>query len=165
MKELLTQAELKELLHYNPDTGALTWLKSGKGRKANGETKGLNNGYFTIRIKGRQYKSHRLAWLYVYGVWPKDQVDHINHITTDNRIANLREVTNQENHRNASLSKNNTSGVTGVYWHKQIKKWLASIHVDYKKTHLGCFDKFEDAIAARKKAENKYGFHENHGAS
>ena len=119
---MITQKELKDLLHYDPETGVFTWLKSGKGRKANGETRGLTNGYFTIRINWRQYKAHRLAWLYVYGVWPKGQIDHINHNTTDNRIANLREVTNQENHRNMSLSKNNTSGVTGVYWGKQLEK-------------------------------------------
>jgi hypothetical protein len=75
----------------------------------------------------------------------------------------LRDVSNQENQRNKSRQSRNTSGVTGVHWHKRDKKWIARIKVDKKDLYIGMFDTFEEAVAARKEAEIKYGFHENHG--
>lgn len=160
---MITQKELKELLNYNPDTGIFTWRYSRRGAKK-GSTAGSNDGYgyTSIRVNSKPYGSHRLAWLYMFGAWPKNQIDHINHDRVDNRIENLREVTRQENGRNLALNKKNTSGVTGV--RRKGNQWYATIGVNGSKVRLGGFkDKFE-AICARKSANNKYGFHKNHGS-
>ena len=161
---MTTQSELKEALNYNPETGVFTWIISrGNGVKS-GDVAGyiMLNGYASIRIGKISYLSHRLAFLYVYGRWPKE-IDHINHDKSDNRWVNLREVSKQENQRNRSMNKNNTSGVAGVGWDKKNNRWEAQIKAKGKSIKLGRFiDKFE-AICARKSANNKYGFHENHG--
>ena len=159
---MLTQSELKEKLHYNPETGIFTWLLH---RSKRGETAGsiTNKKYAVVGIGLKQYAAHRLAWLYMYGVWPKDQIDHINHVRDDNRISNLREASHKENGKNQSIKKSNNSGVTGVYWAKIHKKWYAQIRVNGKNKHLGCFDAKEDAILCREKANTLYGFHERHG--
>lgn len=123
----LTQDELKELLHYDPDTGVFTWKVSPTNNVKVGDVAGCRypEGYIKVHFKGKPYRAHRLAFLYMTGEWPKDQVDHINHIRDDNRWRNLRDVSHQENHRNMTRQKNNTSGVTGVYWEKAKKKWCA----------------------------------------
>jgi len=97
------------------------------------------------------------------GAFPLDEVDHENHIKDDNRWLNLVAATHPENSRNQSLHKNNNSGYTGVHWSKDSNKWLSKIRINGKDTHLGSFDELEDAAEARKEAEVKYGFHENHG--
>jgi len=161
---MITQKELKEILDYNPETGVFIWLKHNKNQKSIGDAAGhlMAEGRTSIRINYISYLLHRLAWLYVYGKWP-NEIDHINHNQSDNRISNLREVTHRENMLNQSMCKNNTSGVTGVYWHKKNNKWFASIMVKGVAIHLGIsFDKFE-MMCARKSAEIKYGFHVNHG--
>ena len=163
--DILAQKELKELLHYDPDTGVFTWVASPSTIVKIGDITGCpdSRGYLVIGIKGKIYKSHRLAWLYMMGEWPTGEIDHINHIKNDNRWINLREVTHKENGRNQALSKNSTSGACGVHWVKRDEKWRTRIKVNGENLHLGCFfDKFE-AICARKSAENKYGFHPNHG--
>ena len=83
-------------------------------------------------------------------------VDHINHDITDNRKNNLRISTHQQNMMNTKIQKNNTSGVTGVKWHKGISKWIADITVSNERIYLGCFDNFNNAVQARRKAEQKY---------
>lgn len=160
---MVTQDRLKELMYYNPKTGVFTWRSDGKPRIKAGDKAGCKSlGYITIRINRRNYKAHRLAWMYIYGGWPK-QIDHINHIKDDNRLINLREVTIQENGQNRLMNKNNTSGVMGVVWANLKNRWQGQIKVGGKQIHLGYFlDKFE-AVCARKSAELKYGFHENHG--
>ena len=161
---MLTQEKLKQLLHYNPDTGVFSWLVSrGNVVKAGDIAGWINKGYRMIKINGKNYSSHRLAWLYITGAFPEDQIDHVKHNKTDNRFTKLREATNQENSKNCSKSKNNVSGVTGVSWNKRDKTWSAMIGVNKKTTYLGSSkDKFE-VICARKSADNKYGFHPNHG--
>ena len=154
----LTQAEALQLFIYDQDTGVLIWKKSEK-------TAGYVNtgdGYITVMVGGKNYKAHRIAWLMTYGYWP-NQVDHIDHDRINNRIANLREVCQQENSRNMSLRGTNTSGHVGVSWHKKANKWAASITIDYKARHLGLFSNFEDAVLARKEASDNYKFHKNHG--
>ena len=130
-----------------------------------GDVAGWRNptGYIRMKVGGKLYLAHRLAFLYMTGKWPEDQVDHINHIRDDNRWCNLREVSHQENHKNQSKPKSNTSGVTGVCWCKRYKKWKAQIKVEGKVKNLGSFTSKEDATKARKEAEIKYGFHDNHG--
>jgi hypothetical protein len=92
----------------------------------------------------------------VHGVWPEDQIDHINRDRADNRIENLREVTNKQNQQNRSTNSDNTSGHTGVSWYKPYSKWRAQIKHNHKVIHLGYFTNIEDAIAARKAAEKLY---------
>ena len=168
---------LRKLLRYEPDTGNLFWrhrdaslFKTERhcktwhnryGGKPAGCIRG--DGYITIRLSGRGLSAHRVAWAIHHNTWPTDQLDHINGETADNRIENLREVTNQENQKNRKLPCTNTSGVMGVSWNKQKAKWVAQITVDGKYIYLGRFNSFEDAAAARLKAEIENDFHKNHG--
>jgi hypothetical protein len=154
----LTQARLKERLHYDPDTGIFTWVKPSfmrpdfVGKAAGGDV----NGYVSICIDRKNYPAHRLAWLYVHGRWPDSEIDHINRNRSDNRIRNLREATHAENLRNMSMGKNNTSGVLGVSWDSKNQKWRAHITVNAKFKSVGRFVHKEDAISARRAAAEKY---------
>ena len=125
---MITQKELKELLHYDPGTGVFVWKNIiTANQKKNGDVAGGydDKGYIKIRINYKHYLAHRLAWLYVYGEWPSKHLDHINRNPSDNRISNLREATHLENNKNASKRKDNTSGYKGVNWHARNKKWIA----------------------------------------
>ena len=161
---MITQKEIKEMLSYNPNTGCFIWMVSRGSAKVGDAAGGINGkGYFQIRVKGKIYLSHRLAWMITHGKFPEYDTDHINHDRADNRIVNLREVTRQENMKNASLYKTNTSGCCGISWFKSDGKWMAYIKLNGKDAYLGLFtDKFE-AICARKSAENTHGYHANHG--
>jgi hypothetical protein len=146
----MTQQELKELLHYNQDTGIFTWIAKNK------IAGGINSqGYVAIKIKNKIYKAHRLAWLYVHGVWPSI-VDHINRIKNDNKLSNLRLATQSENQFNSNLRKDNTSGIKGITWHKPAKKWLVQIRINKKKTYIGIYEDFEMARIAIDLARKKY---------
>ena len=162
---MITQARLKEVLHYNKESGIFVWHSPTTRRVKKGDIAGNVNdmGYIRIRVDGKSYRGHRLAWLYVYGKLPEKQIDHINHNRADNRIENLREVNNIENSKNHSIGINNTSGVVGVYWCNTNKRWKATIKINYKSVALGIFTCFSDAVNARKNAEVMYGFHKNHG--
>lgn len=166
MKEV-TQEKLKELFRYAPDTGVFTRLVSVASMARAGDIAGNTDGqgYLRIRVEGKLYKAHRLAWLYTNGEFPQDQIDHINGVRDDNRIANLRAVNRTENMKNTKIRTDNTSGVLGVGWHKGTDKWLATINVKGVKKYLGYFTDIKDAVAARKKANILYGYHENHGRS
>jgi len=163
-QDALSQDLLKDLLRYNPETGEFRWaiVKRGCGF---GKIAGFRarKDYRRIRINGEPYQAHRLAWLYMYGDWPIDQLDHINGNKDDNRIINLRSVSHLENHRNQKLRSTNTSGVMGVSWHKPASKWQAQVKVKGESIHLGSFSEFADAVAARQEANVKYGYHPNHG--
>ena len=162
---MLSQEELKELLHYEPGTGVFTRLVSTAGHVKVGDVAGTRekSGYIRISVKNKQYRAHRLAHLYMTGEWPEHQIDHDDHIRHNNKWDNLNEATNQENHKNQTKRSTNTSGITGVYWNKDLEKWEGKIKVNGKSKYLGVnTDKFE-VICARKSAENKHGFHENHG--
>jgi len=174
---MITQDRLKEILHYNPNTGIFTWLKRKQtdfktlaslnsfNNKHAGKIAGTldTDGYVLIRIFSKSYKAHRLAWLYIYGEFPENGIDHENHIKNDNRIYELRPANALKNARNRLLNKNNTTGVSGVCWRKYINKWEARISVKGKYIHLGSFTDKKDAIAARKGAEVNFDFHPNHG--
>lgn len=123
-----------------------------------------NLGYVKISIEGKGYYAHKLAWMFHYGEYPVGGViDHINHDKADNRIDNLRLITQKENMKNRKKHKNNKSGCAGVDWINSSCSWRARIKVDYKTIHLGMFKRFSDAVDARKNAEVLYGFHKNHG--
>ena len=154
----LTAEELRELLHYDQETGIFTRKVSTSNRVKVGAVAGCPGGYgyLLISVHSRLYQAHRLAWLYMYGEWPKGQIDHLNRNRSDNRIANLRDVTQKQNLQNRSKSSTNTSGHPGVVWHKRISKWLAYIKHNYKQIHLGYFSILEEALSARKAAEKLY---------
>lgn len=158
---MLTQSRVKEVLEYSPSTGDLVWCGKRRGRPKNGTTAGSINscGYITLSVDGKVYQAHRVVWLHVYGEFPKGGIDHINRVKTDNRIENLRCATTSENMRNRSIGKNNTSGHMGVSWNEGMERWVAFIS-DGRRITLGIFVDKEDAIAARKIAEKKYGYKE-----
>ena len=149
---MLTQAEVKELLKYDPATGVFTWLvpRSSNSIKA-GTVAGslMHTGYVQIQIGKARYMGHRLAWLYVYGYFPENSIDHINRRRTDNRIENLREVSNSCNIRNSKPHSNNTSGVKGVCWAKRVQRWQADVKVNGRKIGLGRSKCFVEAVAHR----------------
>ena len=150
----LTQIELRNILDYAPETGCFTWRKSPSDKIRVGQIAGGRHcqGYTSITFLGQKYLAHRLAWLYCFGVWPKDQIDHINGVKTDNRIKNLREATAVENGRNMRLPKDNTSGYKGVYRDRTRRKWLAHIRVNGVMKNLGRFTDIEAAANAYAKA-------------
>lgn len=173
---------LRSLLRYEPETGKLYWLprdttlfREGKipveracriwnSRYADKEAFTANSrGYRVGGIFGRTYEAHRVIWAITHGEWPSDKSDHENGVRNDNRIANLRDVSTQENGKNSKLPSSNTSGVIGVGWRQQKAKWRASIRAEGRHIHLGYFTDFDAAVSARKAAEARYGFHRNHG--
>ena len=123
-----------------------------------------DGGYLFCWYQGRRRRHHHAVWEEANGPLPEGyEIDHINGVRSDNRLENLRLVTRQENMRNAKVYGTNTSGVTGVAWKKDKRKWKAYIMVDYKQKHLGYYTDWFDAVCARMSANNTYGFHENHG--
>jgi len=111
------------------------------------------SGYKVIGVDGKLYLAHRLAWFFVHGNWPSDQIDHINGIKDDNRICNLREATTSENHQNMPLIKSNRSGAVGVHWDRASGRWMAQIAVNRRRKTLGRFDTVEDAARAYQEAK------------
>lgn len=160
----LTQLYLKSLFHYDQNTGIFTRSTDRGNRARAGSVAGTlaPDGYCKINLDGRIMRAHRLAFLYMGYPMPSE-VDHINGIRHDNRWENLRAVTRQENNRNRRKVGNNTSGVTGVYMHTKNRKWVAQICISRNVTVVGYSDDWFEAVCARKSAENKYGFHANHG--
>lgn len=160
---------LRSLVSFNPETGELHWKPRGEkswdpqnaGKRAFKRIR--SEGYFSGTLLGYPIDAHRVAWAVFHGAWAKNQIDHINGDKLDNRIINLREVSVKENHRNMPAPSTNTSGCVGVYWHKNKRRWNASIKVDGKLIHIGNYLEKVDAIHARKQAEVQYGFHANHG--
>ena len=154
----LTAERLRSILNYDPESGIFTWKVRTANQVKVGDVVGCpdGRGYLLIQAQSRLYRAHRLAWLYVYGEWPKGQIDHINRNKADNRIANLRDVSHKQNNQNRSKPSNNTSGHPGVSWHKQKSKWQARIAHNYKQIHLGYFATIEEAVSARKAAEKLY---------
>lgn len=165
----LTDTLLKEYLSYNYISGELIWIKNTHptknliGKIAGGVSK--RDSHKHIRLFGVLYRTHHLVWLYHTGKLPIMHIDHKDHDEQNNRITNLREVTQAENNRNQSKRKDNSTGVTGVWIDSRRKstKYIAEIRVNSIKIHLGTFNTLIDAKIARKNAEILYGFHINHG--
>lgn len=146
----LTAEVVRKELSYNPETGDFIRVISHAQRKIVGRVAGsiTSTGYRKICIGGHSYKAHRLAWLVIHGEWPAGQIDHINGIRTDNRIANLRVVNNRENGENKrKATASSTSGFLGVSWHKARCKWRAEIKHKGKKYYLGLFETPEEAYS------------------
>ena len=121
-----------------------------------------DTGYYRVRIKDTQYAVHRLIWLWMTGNLPV-QIDHIDHVRSNNVWANLREAAHTENMLNKGKYSNNKTGVTGVWYETRCRKFKAFIKTPSGNKHLGYFDTIEEATTARKAAEVQYGYHVNHG--
>ena len=147
---MLTQDRLKKVLSYNPDSGKFI-RRISKNQIKIGSVAGYlhHTGYIQIRVDGKQYQAHRLAWLYIHGYFPENQIDHKNGIRDDNRITNLREVSMVCNMQNQKTRSTNTSGFPGVGWNKQSQKWIAHIRIQGKLLHLGLYETALNAALAR----------------
>lgn len=120
-------------------------------------------GYLRVRIGGVLYFAHRLRWALAYGAWPVGQLDHIDGDPSNNRLGNLREVSNKENSRNRRRLAWTTAPIPGVFWARLTSRWRVRIYGDTGPRHLGYFDNLLDAVAARYRAERELGYHPNHG--
>lgn len=140
MIKKITQERLKELLSYDPETGVFRWKVDRRKVKAGTRAGALTKGYIVISVDGKKYKAHRLAWLYTYGCWPTNEIDHVNRVKDDNRLCNLRDVTRQQQQFNR--------GVKGYSWYKRDRKWQAQIKLNGILRYLGLFDTPEEANAA-----------------
>lgn len=168
-----TPDKLRELLEYDPETGALIWKTRESAaseaaakiwnKRFSGKEAGCltEKGYLKVRIGKKKYYAHRIAWAIHHGEWP-DVIDHVNHEKSDNRISNLRSVKFSENLLNRPPQKNSKVFV-GVHRHKECYRWVASIGHKGRPVYLGLYACIGKAIKARREAERDLGFHENHG--
>lgn len=168
---------LRRLLMYDASSGKLQWMprtrddcqgerawKMWNTRSAWREafTAKHPRGYLIGAVFGKPMIAHRVIWCMVHDRYPI-QVDHINGFRADNRLANLREVTNLENHRNVGIQRNNKSGCAGVHWSNKENRWVARITCEGVVKRIGAFVNLPDAVAARKQVERDFNFHPNHG--
>ena len=150
---------LRSILHYDPETGEWTWLVNRARLAKAGQKAGTphqKEGYIRLHIQGRMYQSSILAHFYMTGLWPEDEMDHINGIRDDDRWANLRSVSKQKNLLNRKRYLTSTSGHKGVSWHSKLGKWRARIQLYGKRMALGCFGTKEEASAAYEAAAAKH---------
>lgn len=166
---MIALEDFKNYVEYNPLTGSFirtaivennskSFLESLLGKEIKNTS---SNGYIEISVGSTKYSAHKLAWYFYYGYYPDFHLDHINGDKQDNKIENLRKSTPLQNMRNRGKNKNNSTGFNGVY--KSRNKYRARIKVNGKLVNLGTFDKLEDAVIAREKANEEYGFDPNHG--
>lgn len=157
----VNQSRLRELYDYNPDTGHLV------SRLYNKPVGWLKNGYLNVDLydqgKTKHFKVHRLIWMYVYGCWPKGEIDHVNGNRSDNRLCNLRDVTRSQNSQNKKIYATKSglprSGYKGVNWDRFTMKWIAHIGINNRQIRLGSFDDPEKAHFAYIEAAQKYHTH------
>lgn len=156
--EKLTQKRVKELLDYDPETGLLTWKVNRRGSaKAGDVIKTVDGaGYIQLSVDSKRYLAHRVIWLWNYGYFPENQVDHINRIKTDNRLCNLREVSRSCNLQNTNLSMRNSTGVKGVSPDKSGLFRVFIMFKGYQSCVVSCKD-FVEAVAHRLAAEQCFG--------
>jgi hypothetical protein len=163
----ITAARLREVLHYNPETGWFTWrVRLGQrcriGARAGSQMRNSRRPYRALQVDGRLYHEHNLVWLYMTGDWPTNELDHANNDAADNRWENLRPATRAQNMQNTRRFINNTSGYKGVTLHRA--RYDACIQVNGKRIHIGSFKTPEEANAAIVKRRSElHGAFCNHG--
>lgn len=153
----LTQKRLKELLHYDPDTGIFTRKVKVQGRDIGSIAGGVDKGYWRISVDGKRYRANRLAFLYMTGEFPKYFCDHINEIRLDDRWINLRDVTNSQNllnRKNANIDSK--TGLKGIHWCNERNAYVVSLTINKHKKNLGRYKAIEDAIKIRNEMVKKY---------
>ncbi len=167
--------EVAQLVEYDPETGSMLWKRrDGVPKDWNTKYAGKGCGWVThkgYRRLGYTLPSgkvqhlfvHRLAWYIAHNATPKGEIDHIDGKKANNRITNLRDISRTLNRRNLRMTRNNTSGITGVAWSKECKKWVARVGLSRKYSYLGLFDDISEAEAAVKAFRAKHGFTETHG--
>lgn len=177
-----TQAQLREALHYDPKTGKLFWkkrpishfnpgklhtaqhnMRTWNSRYAGTEAFASKNGhgYHQSSVFDRKYEAQRVIYAWMTGEWP-ETVDHEDGDPTNNRWRNLKGKTRAENQKNLGMRKTNRHGFTGITQNKD-GRWRALVYAKGTTISLGIFDLKEDAIARRLAANEKMGFHKNHG--
>lgn len=179
-KPLPSQSLLDSLLSYDPETGVLSFKKRLPNTDASFGasertlaawnaryaevpiTNRVGDGYVCVTISGQKYPAHRIIWKMVHGADPLT-IDHIDGDKTNNRLENLRNVSDLENQHNRKLNANNSSGVSGVRWVEARRRWISRIRSGGRLVVLGSFVSKDDAISARKMAERSLNYHENHG--
>lgn len=153
---------VRKLLNYDPSSGDFTRRVSLSPKTPAGSLAGSidDMGYVRIGVNGKRYRAHQLAWLYMTGEWPDEDVDHINGFRSDNRWENLRSVSRKVNlqNRRANNPANKTSGLLGASWSRQANRWTSCIRINGKTRYLGLYDTAEEAHAAYVDAKRK--FHE-----
>lgn len=149
---MITQERLKQLFECNPEMGLLTWRKNARSAGCV-----RHDGYVVVGSDKRLYLRHRLIWLYVNGSLPSG-IDHVNGVKGDDRIDNLRAATQAQNVTNSRRPSTNKSGVKGVHWHPQSKRWRVQIGYDKRKEHIGLYETIDEAAQAyAEAARRKYG--------
>jgi len=147
---LITAEELRALVHYDPETGEMTWRVARSNNTWAGKPVGTvdANGYARVEILTRRYLVHRLAWLYVHGRWPNSVIDHINGVGTDNRLANLREATVSQNAINATYRRKGKTLPQGVGLDRRTGRYTARLYHNRISYFLGTFETVDEARAA-----------------
>ena len=137
--------KIKEYLKYDKDTGKLTWIQRPSRRIKIGDEAGSlsHYGYVEIGFNGTLIKAHRIAWFLHYNEDPKDQIDHINGIREDNKIDNLRVVSNRKNSQNNKRNRNGK--LVGAYRRKGKSRWESSVYIDGKYNYLGVYSTEQEA--------------------
>lgn len=159
---MVTVDRLRELTHYDPETGAFTWRKSKGAAMAGSPVGGKHRvkGYGEACIDGMYFQTHRLVWFYANGRWPIGQIDHINGQRDDNRLHNLRDVSQSENQQNRTHSNRGKkySDLIGAYW--STNGWFSTILIAGKQVYLGRFETDQQAheayIRAKRTHHNGY---------
>lgn len=173
--DMISQEELKSIFTYSE--GVLLWNEKSTGKMAKrfnkkyankeaGYLRKYSNGsiYRCVIVNKKAYLVHRLIYLIFHGTIPDETIDHIDGNTLNNKIDNLRCVSQRENCRNRKRSSKNKSGVSGVHFSKRCNKWIARANNSSgKRIHIGVFDTKQKAIEARLKSEREFGYHENNG--
>jgi len=157
-KPKIDLSTLKRMLRYDPETGELRWKTTRGGRVKRGSLAGskTSDGYLAVKIKGRIYPSHRIAWWLHEGYWPEHYIDHINGNRQDNRFSNLRAVSPRCNVQNTAKTSGTSSKYKGVCRLKS-GRWMAHIQIDGKQKKIGEYDTEFEAACARLKAEQEIG--------
>jgi len=171
----ISQEQINSIISYDPVTGFFHWLTRFSNSKSDNIFNSLYSGkiaggfvssknsktkYITIKIHGKAYKAHRLAFLIMTGVLP-EEVDHIDHDGTNNKWSNLRGSNRKDNSKNLPKQKSNKTGVIGVNWHKNAKKWQArAVDQDGRRVDLGRYDDFDEAVRVRKEYEKRFSYYE-----